>query len=327
MSALSASSAPRTSPASARAPERRVAARDGRRGASLLSLAGWQLTLIRRRPAAKVLLGLLLGGYAALVGVAVFLYVTSTGDAADDIGGPLLARLTFPVSISAAGDYTDFMGVILLSILAGTFIGNEYTYGTRRVAVMRGVGRGWALAAQVLALAIAALVIAAGMLLLGTLVGLTLGPLLGGHPAPVPPLGWAWAQLPAYAGAVALRLFLYSLIALFFATLGRSASAGTAGALGVLIVERVALPVFTFVAFLTLPGGGNGVRFITPQVNADAVEAAARHGPLVLTGPPLQFEIVLAAPALVQALATLLLYCAALVGLSWLLVARRDVIE
>jgi len=325
MSAISAGGAPPTSSASARAPGRRVAARDGRRRASLLSLAGWQLTLMRRRPAAKVLLGLLLGGYAALVGVAVFLYLTSSGDAADDIGGALLARLTFPVSISAAGDYTDFIGVILLSILAGTFVGNEYTYGTRRVAVMRGVGRGRALAAQVLALAIAALVIAAGMLLLGALVGLTLGPLLGGHPASMPPLGWA--QLPAYAGAVALRLFVYSLVALFFATLGRSASAGTAGALGVLIVERVALPVFTFVAFLTLPGGGNGVRFITPQVNADAVEAAARQGPLVLRGPPLQFDIVLAAPPLAQALAALLLYCAALVGVSWLLVARRDVVE
>lgn len=327
MSAISAGGAARAAPTSAHAPEGRETVRERGRGVSIVSLAGWQLTLMRRRPAVKLLLGLLLGGYVALVGVAVFLYATSSGDVADDIGSSLLARLTFPVSIAATGDYTDFMGVILLSILAGTFAGNEYTYGTRRVAVMRGVGRGRVLAAQVLAQAAAAVVIAVGMLFVGALVGLTLGPLLGGHPAAMPALGLGWAQLPAYTGAVALRLFVYSLIALFFATLGRSAAAGTAGALGVLIVERVALPAFTFVAFLMLPGGGDGVRFLAPQVNADAIEAVARQGPLVLTGPPLQFAIVLPAPALAQALAALLLYCAALVGLSWLLVARRDVIE
>lgn len=308
-----------------------------------LRLIRWELFQTWRRVMTKVLLGILLGLYAIVVGFVLLAYAVSSNSSPDG-GNAVRTWLTFPLSIAVAAEYTGFVGVVLLCILAGVLMGNEYGYGTQRLALSWGVGRGQALAAKIVALAVVAAGIVGAMMLLGAALGMTVGPVLGGAPDGLTPNGLF--QLATYWGATSLRLFAYSLIALFFATLGRSAAAGIGGALGFVAVEVVGLLIITgivtyertlaLVQHVSAPAfvdALDGVRQSFLKTNADALVGASHQGPLNLTLFPdisqtgVSVISVIATPSAVWALVVILLWCATLVGLSYLFVRTRDVTD
>ena len=145
--------------------------------------------------------------------------------------------LTFPYSLSIAGGYLGSMGIILFCIVAAALVGGEYSSGTLRVALSRGVRRGQVIAAQVGALAILSLLEAAFVLLLGAVTGVVIGPLIGGSFTAFSPS--AGAELLAYWLANSLAIFSFGLIAFFMSTLSRNLIAGIAVSLGYLILESV----------------------------------------------------------------------------------------
>ena len=116
--------------------------------------------------------------------------------------------LVFPGSISISGQYFNEVGTLLLIVLAGALVGSEYSYGTHRLSLARGVGRGQLLAAQVIAVAILALIASGVTLLLGTIAGVFGGLALSGSSA----LSVAGAgELLGFWLAIALNTFAYAL--------------------------------------------------------------------------------------------------------------------
>jgi len=237
------------------------------------------------------------------------------------------AFLTFPTVLIPVGGYTAFLGVILLCILAGSLIGSEYSFGTQRLALSRGVSRAQLLAAQIGALAILALAVTAGMFILGALIGLTLGPLLGGSIPNIPPTGWL--ELLGFWLVVSLHLFAYALIALCLATLGRSTAAGIAGSLGYLLFENIALPIILLITAAlsgSLSTGISTIQNVFLGPNLSGLQAGVTQSPLNLGGASSgssNADLPVIAPT--QGLLVSLLYCALLIGLSYWVLRKRDV--
>ena len=242
----------------------------------------------------------------------------------------LTQTLTFPDSLETAGGYTTFMGTILLCILAGALIGNEYSFGTQRLALSRGVSRAQLIAAQVAGLALLALIVSGAMLLLGTLFGVTLGPVVGGS---IPAISLAgWGQLFLYWLVVALYLLAYALIALLLGTLGRSTAVGIAGSLGYIIFELIIVPILVGVTLGFQGDVGATAQFVHHALlgpNLAALVTGVTQSPLNLSGTSSSgssnLDIGFSAIPPAQGLLVALLYCMVLVGLSYWLVRKRDV--
>ncbi len=320
-------------------------------------LVSWNLRLARRRLMGKILLSMLVVGFLGLVGILVLGYeftsatttssttfcatpapassdqpppsgsqpctTTSTTTAASQGQQEIAQLLTFPDALMLAGSYLTFMGLILICVLAGAQVGNEYGNGTHRLALSRGASRAQLLVAQVIAFVILALAASLGLLILGTLVGVSLGPLLGGNIPAIPADGWV--EMLGFWLVLAFKLFAYALIALFLATAGRSTAAGIAGSLGYFLFETVALPIIISIA-LALSGLQSGAAhiqdvFIGPNLNA--VLAGVSGSPLDLGGRNAGGPFDTIAPF--QGLVVSILYCLAFIGLSYWMMRSRDV--
>ncbi len=327
-------------------------------------LALWTLFLARRRLMSKILTAILLAGFLLVVAILLlsFLAVRSVSQSTTTEPCPptpvitstpigpspgenlppcvnlppgqpeqrtpeqeFASSLTFPSSLGIAGDYTTTMGVILLCILAGALVGNEYSFGTQRLALSRGVSRAQLLAAQVGAFAILALIVAGGMLVLGALFGITIGPAVGGTIPGIPASGWG--QMLLYWLTLAFNLLAYTLIALFLGTLGRSTAVGIAGSLGYIILEYIALPILALVAEGV--GGSTGstltvIHHVFLGPNLSALLAGVSTSPLDLGGSSANNQGLNPIPS-TQGLLVALLYCVALIGLSYWMLRQRDV--
>ncbi len=286
-------------------------------------LALWDLYLAWRRVMSKVLLGLLLGAYGLVVIGVVLVYADATINRSESAAA-IRDAVTFPHALAAPSYLLRFLGPLLTAILAGAVVGGEYGFGTHRLSLSRGMSRGQVLAAQVMALALIALMTAGGLLLIAAVFGVTLGPALGSDL--IIPLPDGWLQLPLFWLALSLNLWGYMLVALFFATLGRSAASGIGGALGLLLVELVLNAVLAVVAVVLLSlhrdGAASVVRAMPQLFPGNALGSlvdGAGVGPIQLTSAP--------GEALWLALVVALIYCAGLIAGSYLLFRVRDVTD
>lgn len=249
----------------------------------------------------------------------------------DQQSAAVRSTLTFPNSVQFAGGYTAFMGVILLSILAGAVIGGEFAFGTLRLALSRGIGRAQMLTAQVAALALLSLGISLVLLLLGVLIGVTIGPLLG---ATVPALSGSGAvALVLYWLAISLHLFAFAAIAFFLATLARSTAAGIAGPLGYYVFEIIAVGVLSALSFAIRGNLGDFLGHVPDWLLSQnlGVVATKAFAPLQSVDTTVQnnggggglaptFD-------LGHALLVSLAYCVLLVGSTYFIMRRRDITD
>lgn len=321
-----------------------------------LRVARWLLYTVRRRAMGKVIFGLLVGSLVVVTGFQMLAYtiaLNSTPGGGSCIGssngGPPVCQpltpdqihaaqqaaakniamgMTFPQTLTVVEVLISLIGVIVLTTLAGAVVGGEYGNGTVRVILSRGVGRAQLIAAEAVALAALALLAAAVMMLLGILVGFTLGPVLGG-------------TLPAFASgaplellqtwlALALNLFGYAAIALFFATLGRSTAAGIGFALGFFIAEYVLEGILATVSLafqISQPNTAEFIRHISDWFlgpNLGYIVQHASLSPLVISPYPEQTS----APfGMGHALLLALLYLVLTIGGSYLLTRKRDITD
>ncbi|HEX6798258.1 MAG TPA: ABC transporter permease subunit [Ktedonobacterales bacterium] len=323
-----------------------------------LRLARWLLYTVRRRAMGKVIFGLLVGGLLLVVAIQVLVYIialnstpsgqTCTGspDGGPPVCQPLTMSpdqvhamqqaaakgvamgMTFPQSLTVVEVLVSLIGVIVLTTLAGAVVGGEYGHGTVRVQLSRGVGRAQLIAAEALALAALSLIATGVLMLIGILVGFTLGPALGG-------------TLPAFASgapvellmtwlALSLNLFGYCAIALFFATLGRSTAAGIGFALGFFVAESVLGGILTGISFIfqqTQPNTAEFIRHIPDWFLGNNVGYIVQHAslsPLAISPAGDQGS----APFdMTHALLVTLLYLVLTIGGSYLLTRKRDITD
>lgn len=231
----------------------------------------------------------------------------------------LQKNLTFPTILGPVTGFLSFFGVILLCILLGALVGSEYSFGTQRLALARGISRAQVFVAQVLALAVLALLIVGSIFALSSLAGLLLGLALQ---VSTPPLSLAgWGELVTIWLATSLTLFAYGLIALFLATLGRSPAAGIAGSLGYLLVELIVLPIVAAIAEIIGGDTGHSLNQIQNaflSTNTSAMLAGAASAPLPLSSGSTGMSAL-------QGLLVTLAYCALCMVLSYWLLRKRDV--
>ncbi len=154
-------------------------------------------------------------------------------------------QLVFLVSVNVL--------VLLIILLAGISVGSEYTLGTVRLLYTRGPSRLQFLWAKVGAIAVC---IALGMLLFA---GITIALGIALQPVSQLPLNWGFfsaqwlGQAGLYLLACMLDWFVFAIMALFFATLGRSNVVGIVGPFIWLFAEEI----LTRLIF-TLAAGSNG---------------------------------------------------------------------
>jgi ABC-type transport system involved in multi-copper enzyme maturation permease subunit len=290
--------------------------------AEFARLVRWELFLAWRRRAMMITLGsLLLVGYFVVVLFQYGLYI-SVGADGQTTGG-LVENLTFPGAVSIGGGYVSYVGVLLFVVLAGALIGSEYSYSTLRLSLARGVGRGRLLAAQVVALALMALGLTALMLTLSGLVGL-LGTATGLSQTHTIISAALVGELIAYWLALALNIFAYALIALWIGTLSRSVAGAIAGPLVFIVVEVVAGDILMAIAAVSERDTMLNMIAHIPQyllgVNVGALITLAGDGPYALTNGQ-------APVSGLHALIVCGVYCALFIGISYLALAHRDIVE
>lgn len=313
----------------------------------VLRLTRWELYLAWRRVMAKVLIILVVVFYAIVIGF-ISIGISSIINQPiqsnqcppnvtdcqapsteqlkaerDSALAPLTDIVTFPTSLGFAASYTRVVGLILLCILAGTLVGSEYGFSTQRLAFSRGTSRLQMLSAQAIALAVISMILAVGMLLVGTLVGLIVGPAFG-TAVSAPSFG-GWMEIIKFFFAFSFSLFAYALVALAAATLGKSTAAGIGLALGWFLLEFIVGGILTNLAPLLLQNDTGKMLQHIPDwflgSNVGALLGYAGHYPIGLAPTPS------ADFSLARSLIISLVYCAIFFGGSYLLLSRRDVTE
>lgn len=219
----------------------------------LLRLIGMELYKIRRRPMSKVL------GIISILAVLLFflvvMFVTLVLVQRDGSIGP--SPLLPPVAFYLVTQVVLVLGQVLIIILVGTLVGGEYGVGTIRLMLTRGPTRAQFLLAKVGAALVCCAIGAVAMIALGILLGLFFN-LFTGLPFSFDFFTAAWlGHAVLYTLISIFSLFVYSMLALFIATLGRSTAAGIAGALTWLLLgETILRTILDLIGAAT--GGATG---------------------------------------------------------------------
>jgi ABC-2 type transport system permease protein len=269
-------------------------------------LLGVELFKIRKRMMTWILLAVLVG-FTILNLIFRYLAVTSFPNA--ERSASLKDALQFPEAFTTVFSVTQFIGIMLLIILAASLFGNEYGWGTVSQVISRQGKRGSYIGAKVVALIITTLFLVLIGLVVGTLLSIfTTSKLAGG-------LNWDFFTL-SFAGSLikmfgwtAFTIMVYVLLAMLFATLGRSVIAGIGGALGYWFIEMILVGV--------LDNASGWVHRIPDYLighNIVALVATERGGFFSTSSPP----------SGLHATIVILIYAVVFLGLIFYLFRRQD---
>lgn len=292
---------------------------------TLLRLIGVELYKIRRRAMSIVLLVICLIaalGTFAIVGIFSIVLIHN-GDTAG-ISASLWLRL--PTSLSLATVIAENIGQLLIIILAGSIVGGEYSHGTFRLMLTRGPSRSQFVLMKIGAILVCIFIGLLLMVCIGIVTGLLLTPFTGiaqsfGF------LTGAWIlHAILYTLATMLDLFIYAMLALCLATLGRSTAAGVAGAIAWVLLEPVVSSLLVVIGFLNKGSLGRIISAIPDYLIGNNTDALLQnqgqylfHTPVTASTPvPLSN---------VHALLVLVVYLAIFIGVAWYVTFKRDVVN
>ena len=270
----------------------------------VLRLTSTELYKVRRRAMSKVMV---------IVGICVifftFLFVPFVSQ----------DQIHLPLSLTVAVEIPRLLGVILIIILVGTIVGGEYSIGTIRLMLTRGPTRTQFLLGKIGA-ALACIVL--GLLFL-TLFGILVGQILSLFFSASTnwnflSLAWLGHGLLYLLSAMA-GLFVYAMMALFLATLGRSPTAGVAGGIAWSLLEPVLGLLIGTIGERIQGFLGTFFTAVPDYLIGNNIDALLQNQSLFLTHD---------SPALISDLHALLVlaaYAVVFIGLSWWLITRRDV--
>ena len=207
-------------------------------------LIGVEMLKIRKRMMTWILLAILV---AFMVLYMVFSYISVTSSStrlSQEVHSALRIALQFPLAFTLVLSVTQSIGIILLIILTASLVGNEYGWGTVSQVIGRNGRRTFYINAKVVALIIITLLLVLIGLAIGTLLSIfTTYKLAGGVNWDFFTLSFAGHLIKMF-GWTAFTILIYELLAMFFATWGRSAIAGIGGALGYYFIQAILIGVF-----------------------------------------------------------------------------------
>ncbi len=288
----------------------------------LLRLIGMELYKIRRRPMSKVLgiISILAVVFFFLVVLLVTLVIVQRSGSISP--SPLLPPLAFYL----VNQVVLILGEVLIIILLGALVGGEYGVGTIRLMLTRGPTRAQFLLAKVGAALVCCAIGAIVMIVLGILLGLLFN-LFTGLPFAFDFFTAAWfGHALLYMLITIVSLFVYSMLALFIATLGRSTAAGIAGALTWLLLgETILRTILDVIGTATGGATGDFLRSIpdyligsnTGALQQNQVQYLGFFGDSSLSNPSSISDL--------HAVLVLLAYLVLFVGLSLWLQQKRDI--
>ncbi|HLH61320.1 MAG TPA: ABC transporter permease subunit [Ktedonobacteraceae bacterium] len=222
----------------------------------LLRLIGMELYKIRRRPMSKGLGIIAVVAVILLFLVVLFVTLLVVQRGASLSPSPLLP----PLALYLVNQAVLILGQVLIVILLGAMVGGEYGVGTVRLMLTRGPTRAQFLLAKAGAALICCAIGAVVMIVLGILLGLFFN-LFTGLPYNFDFFTAAWfGHALLYLLITIASLFVYSMLALFLATLGRSTAAGIAGALTWLLLGENIL--HTILVLIGAAAGGAAGDFL-----------------------------------------------------------------
>lgn len=296
----------------------------------LLRLTGMELYKLRNRAMPVVL-----GTIGVLAVIMAFLLITFlavillNSSSSQDVAGGFSQLLRLPLSLYVAIQVLFTLGQVLIVILVGAMVGGEYGVGTVRLLFTRGPARWQFLVAKMLA---AVSCIAIWVVAL-TLVGLLVGQLLNFVTGTAPTFdffsaAWPWYVL-LYLLSTMFCLFVYAMMALFIATLGRSTAAGIAGALvWIFVAEPVVKVICNISAALSKGITANIARSIPDYLISNNISALLANQNEGLFGTrTASFLASFSSYSLssLHALLVLVGYLILFIGLAWLINEYRDI--
>ena len=270
----------------------------------VLRLTSMELYKIRRRAMSKVI---------TIVGICVifftFLFVPFVSQ----------DQIHLPLSLTVAVEVPRLLGVILIIILTGTIVGGEYSIGTIRLMLTRGPTRTQFLLGKVGA-ALACIML--GLLFL-VLFGILVGQILSIFFSAA--TNWNFLSLAwfghglLYLISTMAGLFVYAMMALFLATLGRSPTAGVAGGIAWSLLEPVLGLLIGSIGTHIQGFLGTFFTALPDYLIGNNLDALLQNQSLFLTHDQP------AAISNLHALLVLAAYVVVFFGLSWWVITRRDV--
>lgn len=290
----------------------------------LLRLIGMELYKIRRRTLSKVLAIItILAVVITFLVLALIVPLLLDNGVVQGRSHASADPLLLPLSLIIAVRYiVSVLGQVLIIILVGIIVGGEYAASTVRLLFTRGPARAQFLISKIGA-ALACIVIGVlGIVLLSIVLGQVLNPLTGITPT-FDFFNAAWlGHALLYVLIGILGLFVYAMMALFVATLGRSAAAGIAGTLvWSFLVEPVLERICNFIAFASSGATSDFFQAVPDYFIGKNIAALSQNQNVFLLGsqsPP-------SALSDLHALLVLVGYLILFIGLAWWINERRDI--
>ncbi|HEY0752916.1 MAG TPA: hypothetical protein VGD98_02975 [Ktedonobacteraceae bacterium] len=228
--------------------------------------------------------------------------------------------LRLPSSLELATTQSELNpAIILMIILVGSIAGGELSLGTVRLMFTRGPWRGQFLLAKygaaLVCVVLGVLVMALSGVVLGQLCNLASG--VQQNTAFIN-AGWA-GHVVLYLLATMLNWFMYAVVAIFFAFLGRSTVAGIVGALTWFFAEPIVSSILTVAGNFSVGLFGAFLRTLPDYLMGNNARA------LQLNQAQYLFGATGSAQSNLQALIILTVYLLAFICLTWWLNESRDV--
>lgn len=274
-----------------------------------MSLLRMELLKLVKRPMTRVLFVLLHGG----IGFGIVLGFLNLRGVESDVRDAILADLTMPGIFPWAAGLLAIFGSIMLSILAASAIGSEYSWGTLRPMLATGMPRANFLAAKLAALAIVAFTFLMLAMLMCAALAVPIA-LLYDRPMLNDTFDLAWVGgLAAVVGRTYLAIAVPMVIAFLVALAGRSQAAGIGAGLGMLIGEQV-------VGLLLSSTGLDWAEWIVQRLPSYNTQSLLRYN-RTFSG----LELVPGTLGQGTILLTLAIYAAICVAAAFAFFSRRDI--
>jgi ABC-type transport system involved in multi-copper enzyme maturation permease subunit len=227
--------------------------------------------------------------------------------------------LHLPTSLNVATGVIDFVGEILIIILAGSIVGGEYSVGTVRLMATRGPTRTQFMLGKIGAIIVCIAIAFVVLTPLGILTGLLLN-LISGIAPSYAFFTAAWlGNALLYVVLCMLSVFTYAMMALFLGTLGRSTAAGVAGALVWALVEPIVGGILKVIGLLLKNTTGTIISAIPDYFVSNNLSALLQNqGQAIFNGGASQLSNL-------HALIVVAVYMVIFIGLSWWLTIRRNI--
>jgi len=276
-----------------------------------------ELTKLRKRRMTWILLGIMVALY-------IFMFLITYAIAnnppqhmdAETVEG-LRDGVILPYSLNTVYSMALGVGSLLLIILVGAAVGNEFGWGTIRQVLTRKGVRYQYISAKLIAFIICAII--------GTMIAFAFGFVMAMITTAALEGGIDWGFMSTELvgeifrnyGWTLYALIPYIILTMTFALLGRSALVGIGATLGYTMIEGIFTGVF---------GLGNetiakiGHYLIGPNTEALLPPTQMGGGPMMGGGGG-----TIAPPTTAWAVVTLIIYCVALLGISLWLFKKRDI--